>query len=99
MKGKEYTEAVGAYSRSIALSGTDAASYSNRALAYLRLKNYGMVIEDANKCLELEPGFLKAFHRRGSAYLATNKFELAIKDFQEILLVDQNNPDVNSKLK
>lgn len=99
MKGKEYNEAVVAYTRSIELTGTEAASYSNRALTYLRLKNYAAVIADANKCLELEPGFLKAFHRRGSAYLATNKFELAIKDFQEILLVDENNPDVNSKLK
>lgn len=99
MKGKEYNEAVTAYTRSIDLCGTDSASYSNRALAYLRLKNFGAVIEDANKCLELEPGFLKAFHRRGTAYLSTNKFELAIKDFQTILEVDENNPDVNSKLK
>jgi len=49
---------------------------------------YGKAIADANKCLEIEPGFVKAYHRRGQAYMATNKFELAIKDFQAILEVD-----------
>ena len=65
MKSKEYREAADAYTRAIELNDTEAASYSNRSLAYLRLKDYGKCIEDANKCLELEPGFLKAFHRRG----------------------------------
>jgi len=41
----------------------------------LKLKNYGNVIMDANKAIELKPGYLKAFHRRGKAYAALGKHE------------------------
>jgi len=50
-------------------------------MAYLRLKNFARCIDDADKTLELEPNYVKAYHRRGKAYLSTNKFELAIRDF------------------
>ena len=72
------------------MNPNEAATYCNRAMAYLRLKNYARCIEDADKTLEMEPEYVKAFHRRGKAYLATNKFELAIRDFQFIL---EKNPD------
>ena len=81
MKAKEHQEAINAYTRSIELNPTEAATYCNRAMAYLRIKNYARCIEDADKTLSMEPDYVKAFHRRGKAYLATNKFELAIRDF------------------
>ena len=81
MKSKEFNSAVECYSKSIELNKDEAATYSNRAMAYLKLKNYGATIEDANTALKLQPDYLKAFHRRGKAYLATNKFDEAIEDF------------------
>jgi tetratricopeptide (TPR) repeat protein len=50
-------------------------------MANLRLKRYPQTIEDSNNALRLDPNYLKAHHRRGKAYLATYKYELAIKDF------------------
>jgi len=81
MQAKEYKEAVDCYGKSIDLFPDDPATYSNRALAHLRLKEYSKAIEDSNKALEIKPDYLKAFHRRGKAYAAVNKTELAIKDF------------------
>lgn len=51
MASKEYKEAVECYTKSIDMYPTDAATYSNRALAHLRLKEYGKVIEDSNKAI------------------------------------------------
>jgi tetratricopeptide (TPR) repeat protein len=45
------------------------------------------------------PGYLKAYHRRGKAYSALAKYELAIKDFQFILEEEPDNKDVNKDLK
>lgn len=81
------------------MNPTEAASYSNRAMAYLRQKNYARTIEDANKCIELDPEYVKAYHRRGKAYLATKKYELAIRDFQFILEKDPDNQDINASLR
>lgn len=80
MKSKEYKEAVDCYTKSLEIF-EEASTYSNRAMANLRLKRYGQVIEDSNNALRIDSNYLKAHHRRGKAYLATHKYELAIKDF------------------
>jgi tetratricopeptide (TPR) repeat protein len=97
MKSKEYEEAVTYYSKSLELF-EEAATYSNRAMANLRLKRYVQVIEDSNNCLRLDPNYLKAFHRRGKAYLARKQYDDAIKDFQTILEKEPENRDINADL-
>lgn len=67
-------------------------------MANLRLKRYQQTIEDSNNALRLDPAYLKAHHRRGKAYLATKKYELAIKDFQAILEKEPDNKDINKDL-
>ena len=99
MKAKEFEEAVNAYGRSINLNPKEPATYCNRAMAYLKLKNYARCIDDADKTLEIEPEYVKAFHRRGKAYLATKKYELAIRDFQFILEKNPDDKDINASLK
>lgn len=80
MRSKEYQEAVDCYTKSLNIF-EEAATYSNRAMANLRLRAFAKTIEDSNNALRLDPTYLKAHHRRGKAYLSTKKYELAIKDF------------------
>jgi tetratricopeptide (TPR) repeat protein len=42
---------------------------------------------------------LKAYHRRGKAYLACGQYEESIKDFQYILEREPENKDINASLK
>ena len=72
IKAKDYKEAVTAYSRSLELNPDEPFTYANRAMAFLKLKNYGNVVNDANDALRLKPGYLKAHHRRGKAFAALN---------------------------
>ena len=67
MKSKEFEFAVACYTKSIEMNPNEAASYSNRAMAYLKMKKYGSCIDDAEKALEIDPTYLKAYHRRGKA--------------------------------
>ena len=97
MRSKEYQEAADCYSKSLEIF-EEAATYSNRAMAHLRLKIYSKTIEDSNNALRLDPNYLKAHHRRGKAYLATKKYEMAIKDFQAILEKEPENKDINHDL-
>ena len=53
MKSKEFNSAVECYTKSISISDKEAATFCNRAMAYLKLKNYGQAVEDSNKALEL----------------------------------------------
>ena len=50
-----------------------AILYANRAMAAIRMENYGMAIQDAEAAIDLDPNYLKAFYRRGSANYALGK--------------------------
>ena len=99
VKAKDFKEAVTCYSRSLELCPTEAFTFANRAMAYLKLKEYAKCISDASEAIKIKPGYLKAYHRRGKAYHALSKSELAITDFQYILEEEPDNKDVNKDLK
>ena len=54
MSSKEYMLAIDAYTSSVELDSTVAAVFSNRALAYLNVKDYERALDDADECLLLD---------------------------------------------
>ena len=56
-------------------------------------------MEDSNEALKLKDDYIKAYHRRGKAYAALNKFERAIRDFQYILEKEPHNKDAMQEVK
>jgi regulator of sirC expression with transglutaminase-like and TPR domain len=68
-------------------------------LAYLKNKEYARVLDDSNAAIKLKSDYIKAYHRRGKAYAAMNKLELAIRDFQYILEKEPNNKEAMAELK
>jgi tetratricopeptide (TPR) repeat protein len=81
------------------LNPGDAATFSNRAMAYLKTKEYARALEDAESAIKLKEDYVKAYHRRGKAYLSLNKVEMAIRDFQYILEKEPSNKEAMSELK
>lgn len=76
-----------------------AASYCNRALVYLKLKEYDKVIKDCSAAIGLQADYLKAFHRRGKAYFALKEYEKAYLDFKYIVEKEPENSEVNGELR
>ena len=70
MSSKQYDSAIEAYSQAIKLDGTNAVFYSNRAAAYSSKGEHESAVADAEKAIELDPSFTKAYHRLGYVYLA-----------------------------
>jgi serine/threonine-protein phosphatase 5 len=54
--------------------------YSNRAMIHIKMDNFGLAIEDANKAIEYDPDYLKAYYRRASANLVLGHYDEAVKD-------------------
>jgi tetratricopeptide (TPR) repeat protein len=61
-----------------------AIYYSNRSMAYLKKELYGLALEDAEKSLQLDSTYVKAYYRRASANMALGKFKLALKDYDTV---------------
>ena len=53
--------------------------YSNRAMAYLKCESYGLALADANIAIGLDPKYIKARYRRGSAHFALMKYKDALR--------------------
>lgn len=49
------------------------------------MENYGLAIIDADEILKEDSGFIKAYYRKGSAYLLLGKFDDARKEFKRVI--------------
>ncbi|KAL1473605.1 hypothetical protein MTO96_021897 [Rhipicephalus appendiculatus] len=112
LKAEKYNLALGKYRRAVTLLEHDAlegelndrrnalllATNLNMALCYNKLNDPLEAIRACNGALALDPRSEKALFRRGQAYIASNEFELARKDFEEVLKIDSNNKAARNQL-
>ena len=68
-----------------------AASFNNRAMAYLKLDKWDSTIEDCNYVLKFESSNVKALLRRSTALFKKKKYTDAEKDIQKCLTIEPNN--------
>ncbi|KAI3650248.1 hypothetical protein MP228_004835 [Amoeboaphelidium protococcarum] len=97
-KDGKYQEAYDKYTEAIEVYQNEPTYYTNRAMASLRLENYGDVIADAEKALNVKPGFVKAYYRRASAYFALGRYKESLKDFRVVVKGAPNDADAKQKL-
>jgi len=72
--------------------------FSNRAACFLSLKDWHMAIKDSTEALKLEPNYVKALTRRGTAHEALDKYEEALKDFKRVMELEPRNFAVLKKI-
>ena len=74
-----YTDAVHHYSKALSHLPGNAIILSNRALAYIKLENYGLAIQDAKHAVEADVSYPKGYYRRGTAEFALGRAQAARK--------------------
>jgi len=96
-RGSKYEQAIEVYARAIAkVTEKDdktqvAAIYNNRAACYSQLYHFNEVVKDCTESLKLMPeNNPKALLRRGLAYEALERFQNALDDLRNVLLLDQS---------
>jgi small glutamine-rich tetratricopeptide repeat-containing protein alpha len=65
MSGKNYAQAIDSYTKAIALDPTNPVYYSNRAAALASKNDHLSAVSDAEKAIEVDPSFVKAYSRLG----------------------------------
>ena len=61
----DFPNAVKEYTEGLRRDPQSKAIYSNRCLAYIKLMEFAYAMKDANKCIEIDPTFVKAYSRKG----------------------------------
>ena len=93
-----FPQAIDAYSAGLEFAPTHAVLRSNRALAYHKLENYGLALQDADHAIAADPTYAKAYYRRASANFALHHFKLARKDFRTVVKLKPKDKDGKAKL-
>lgn len=93
-----FEEALKCYTKSIALNSQSAVSFSNRAMTYLKLKEYKNAEEDCDFSLKLDNTFVKSYYRRALAKNGECKHRSAVMDLKKALEIDPNNKTVKMEL-
>ena len=69
-------------------------AYSNRAASYTKLGAMPEALKDAEKCIELDPSFVKGYTRKGAVQFFMKEYDKALETYQEGLKLDPNNPEL-----
>lgn len=89
-KQGKYADAIPFYTNAIKRNPQDHVPYSNRAACYTKLMEFGLAMEDCNKCIELNPTFIKGYLRK-AALLKIDKPTEAKSVYEKALELDSNN--------
>lgn len=96
-----YTEAIELLDEILDQNGCSLLPvlYSNRAMAHMKAESYGLAIADAEQAIKLDPTYIKAYYRRGSANFALGKYKLALRDFRSVCKLRPSDREARNKLK
>jgi serine/threonine-protein phosphatase 5 len=90
--------AIQKYSEALEYAPQNAILLSNRAMAYIKIENYGLALQDADHAIRADPTYAKGYYRRASANFALHHFKLARKDLRTVCKLQPTSKDARSKL-
>jgi serine/threonine-protein phosphatase 5 len=88
LNANKFADAIDKFTDAINLgieTNKNAIYYSNRAFCNIKLENFGLAIEDANKAIEIDKEYIKAYYRRASANLLLFHFDESVKDLEYLV--------------
>lgn len=94
----DYVAAIKCYTRCLGYNPKNAVVLSNRAMAYLKNREYGKAEDDCNLALKIDPNHLKSLSRRATARNALGKHRLALLDFERALELDPKSRQLHTQI-
>ncbi|KAI8789642.1 STI1-like protein [Biomphalaria glabrata] len=88
IKEGKHTEAIFHYTEAIRHEPNSAILYSNRALAFLKIDQLYLAMEDAQKAIKLEPSWPKGFYRKGEIEFKAGHYNKALLSYKQALTLD-----------
>jgi len=93
-KNGNNAEAIQRYSEAIKRDPKNPVYYSNRAAAYTRVAEYKLAEIDCDKCLSLDPSFVKAYSRKGTSQYFLKQYHKCLETYDKGLKLDPDNQEL-----
>lgn len=92
-KEGDYPAAIKHYSEAIKRNPDDPKYYSNRAACYTKLAAFDLGLKDCEKCVEIDPKFIKGWIRKGKILQGMQQQGKALTAYQKALELDPSNSE------
>lgn len=92
-KAGDYAAAVKHYTEAILRNPDDPKYYSNRAACYTKLAAFDLGLKDCEKCVEIDPKFIKGWIRKGKILQGMQQQGKALGAYQKALDLDPSNAE------
>jgi Meckel syndrome type 1 protein len=89
-KAGAFQEALACYTASVEAAPT-CLGFANRAMAALKLGRPADAARDCTAAIAIDPGYVKAYQRRGAARRALGELTAAIEDYESALRLEPAN--------
>jgi len=93
-KEGRFPEAVKQYSEAIARNPRDHRAFSNRSACYTKLAAWAEGLKDAERCVELAPGFAKGYSRKGAVQFFMKDYDKALATYQAGLAQEPDSEEL-----
>ncbi|KAI0464684.1 hypothetical protein LJB42_002304 [Komagataella kurtzmanii] len=97
MSARDFETAVAKYTSAIELIPTNSVYLSNRAAAYSSLGKHESAIEDAQKSVDSDPSYVKAYSRLGLAKYVTGDIKGSVEAYKKGLDLEGENASETMK--
>jgi len=74
-------------------------AYSNRAACYQKLMEWQLALQDANKCVEMEPSFVKGWTRKAGIHFFLKEYHKAMDAYNAVLKLEPENEEAKNGLE
>uniref|UniRef100_A0A0B7AXL2 Uncharacterized protein n=1 Tax=Arion vulgaris TaxID=1028688 RepID=A0A0B7AXL2_9EUPU len=88
LKEGNYTAAVIHYTEAVKHEPNSAVLHSNRALAFLKIDQLFLAMEDAQKVIKFEPSWPKGFFRKAEIEFRAGEYEKALISYKQAFMLD-----------
>lgn len=92
-KDGDYPAAIKHYTEAIKRNPDDPKYYSNRAACYTKLAAFDLGLKDCEKCVEVDPKFIKGWIRKGKILQGMQQQAKALTAYQKAVELDPLNSE------
>ena len=93
-KEGNFPGAIKEYDEGLRRDPSSVAIYSNRCATYIKLMVMDQALKDAEKCIELDPKFVKAYLRKGNCHHLMKEYHKAMKAYDDGLKLEPDNAEI-----
>ncbi|OBZ71939.1 Heat shock protein sti1 [Grifola frondosa] len=97
-QAKDYDKAIDLFSQAIALDPSNFVLFSNRSAAHAGKREWAAALQDAEKCISINPAWSKGYARKGAALHGERKYDDAVSAYETGLKLE-DSPALRKGLK